>query len=656
MNKYTKKISIENFSLLEDFFDEHDLNLNSFKYDINKINETLKKYDFPQNFNFLEQQNITANVKNQQRCGCCWSHAVTSALAYRFKLKGLDLDLSPQDGLSCYLRDCDMGNYLIDPQLNLIKNGTVTEQCLPFSSGDGKITTECPKDKCPDGSDAKRYYSQNAYLTEGTVTQENYYDIVTLIIDQLIYKGPVVAGISIYQDFYDIHKKPGQCTNNTIYTYDEKSNYVGGHAVVIVGYGFLNNKFYWQIQNSWGPNVCDKGFVKIEFGQIGIENVCFGDAYLSEEGKQPYEIKLKYKKMDENCNIELSLENSIDIEKWENSLEISFESEDGKTNFNYQCGILSSNKVNKKLACYHEYFYRYIKAENDYKYKGFQSLGKDNIFNFSSSISEIKDFHYYGFDFIGAGLTNEQIIYVSNEESKIVLYFNEIDTWKKYLPPIYQNVNSTKSLSKCQRKILSSDITQNQNLIICELTKEEFDLFDYYNAGTKKDMVYDVLCGAKEGTSVYVYKLDKNKHPIFNIKSVSMEQTEKISADTILSLETIINGTISEDFKPQNFVGYSLIEYNNKNSTVLYLCNTKIPDKKTSTHNMICSFVIDKKKGELNYNNIYVLPYILPYMPTYPFEVILKDEIKVEKKITPVNSSSNIKLSLFSLFVIALLI
>ena len=71
---------------------------------------------------------------------------------------------------------------------------------------------------------------------------------------------------------------------------------------------------------------------------------------------------------------------------------------------------------------------------------------------------------------------------------------------------------------------------------------------------------------------------------------------------------------------------------------------------------MICSFVIDKKKGELNYNNIYVLPYILPYMPTYPFEVILKDEIKVEKKITPVNSSSNIKLSLFSLFVIALLI
>ena len=295
-------------------------NTDSFYYDINTINGILKTYDFPQNYNFLEKHNITPIVKDQKNCNCCWSFASTSALAYRFKLKGLDVDLSPQDGLSCYLKDCSLGNYIIDSQLNLIKNGTVTEQCLPFSSGDGKVIAECPKEKCQDGSEAKRYYSQNAYLTEGTVTQENYYDIVTLIIDQLIYKGPVVAGISIYQDFYDIHKKPGQCTNNTIYTYDGKSNYVGGHAIVIVGYGFLNNKFYWQIQNSWGPNVCDKGFVKIEFGQIGIENVCFGDAYLSEEGKQPYEIKLKYKNMDENCNIEISIENSGDIEKWENSL------------------------------------------------------------------------------------------------------------------------------------------------------------------------------------------------------------------------------------------------------------------------------------------------------------------------------------------------
>ena len=55
---------------------------------------------------------------------------------------------------------------------------------------------------------------------------------------------------------------------------------VGGHAIIVVGYGFLNGKFYWQIQNSWGPNVCDNGFIKIEFGQVNIEVVAFSEPYI----------------------------------------------------------------------------------------------------------------------------------------------------------------------------------------------------------------------------------------------------------------------------------------------------------------------------------------------------------------------------------------
>ena len=55
------------------------------KYNKSKIDEILKKYNFPQNYNFLEEHNITANVKNQARCGSCWSFSATSALAYRYK-------------------------------------------------------------------------------------------------------------------------------------------------------------------------------------------------------------------------------------------------------------------------------------------------------------------------------------------------------------------------------------------------------------------------------------------------------------------------------------------------------------------------------------------------------------------------------------------
>ena len=60
-----------------------------------------------------------------------------------------------------------------------------------------------------------------------------------------------------------------------IYKYDGHSNYTGGHAVVIVGYGYENSKYYWLIQNSWGTNFCGDGFLKVEFGEIGIEKVVF---------------------------------------------------------------------------------------------------------------------------------------------------------------------------------------------------------------------------------------------------------------------------------------------------------------------------------------------------------------------------------------------
>ena len=59
----------------------------------------------------------------------CWSFSLTSALAYRYNRLGYNLNLSPQDGVSCFRKSCE-GINLLDPQLNLVKNGTVTEGCF----------------------------------------------------------------------------------------------------------------------------------------------------------------------------------------------------------------------------------------------------------------------------------------------------------------------------------------------------------------------------------------------------------------------------------------------------------------------------------------------------------------------------------------------
>ena len=143
LNKYAKKINLEKGDVADELKKKYySKNLkDTINYDPAVIESIIEQYEFPSSYNYLEENNITAIVKDQAYCGCCWSHAATSALGYRYHKKGIEVNLSPQDALSCYLRDCDAGNYLIDAQMNLVKNGTLTEGCLPFSSADG-ITIE----------------------------------------------------------------------------------------------------------------------------------------------------------------------------------------------------------------------------------------------------------------------------------------------------------------------------------------------------------------------------------------------------------------------------------------------------------------------------------------------------------------------------------
>ena len=82
-------------------------------------------------------------------------------------------------------------------------------------------------------------------------------------MDQLVNSGPVTAQINYYKDLVELGSK-SNC-KSTIYKYDGKSELVTSHAVVIVGYGHEDSKYYWIIQNSFGEDFCDGGLAKIEF-------------------------------------------------------------------------------------------------------------------------------------------------------------------------------------------------------------------------------------------------------------------------------------------------------------------------------------------------------------------------------------------------------
>ena len=127
----------------------------------------------------------------------------------------------------------------------------------------------------------RKYYAKNSYATTFDYDPYKYYDVVTLIMDQLVNYRPVASGIECYDDFRELLEN-AQC-KDIIYKYDGESDFIGGHAVTIVGYGYSNSSYYCIIQNSWGEKFCDNGFAKVEFAEIGIENVAFSEPYIEDE-------------------------------------------------------------------------------------------------------------------------------------------------------------------------------------------------------------------------------------------------------------------------------------------------------------------------------------------------------------------------------------
>ncbi len=363
----------------------------AFNYNVTEIKKLIEKYNLPLEYDFFNETEAIANVKDQGNCGCCWSFSATSALAYRFHKKGIKVDLSPQDAVSCYKGDLE-GSSIIDPQLNLVKNGTLTEQCFPYASGDGKTLPKCPSKCINESIEFKKYHSQNAYHINN-FDQSNFNDVVLLVMDQIVTQGPIVGGMPVYSDFMELAHNKTKCQNE-IYTYDGISKIEGGHAVSIVGYGLLDNKFYWIVQNSWGKNWCDDGFFKIEINQFA--EFGFSEAYV-EKNIKPVEIDANYQSLSNSCDIQVKTDS---LNQWNNTLSINFENKKTKQILDIQIGkvrilgedtLISNFQINRPFQQLNK---------GIYEFKDYQSLGKENTFSLSSF--ENLTITFYGDDTITA--------------------------------------------------------------------------------------------------------------------------------------------------------------------------------------------------------------------------------------------------------------
>ena len=623
LQKLTDKISPEKIS--KDFNtikneivrDEGEDQHHGIEYNKTIIDQIIEKYNFPRTFNYLEENGIEPIVKNQKSCGCCWSHSATTALSYRFKKAyNIDVNLSPQDGLSCYIRDCDLGNSILDAQLNLIRNGTLTEGCFPFTSDDGQTIPKCPTE-CEDGSDFIKYKAKNAYMTRDYYSEATFYDIVALIMDQLETYGPVISAITCYEDFRDHRHDGGDC-KNYIYKYDGEAENAGGHAVTIVGYGFEGDRYYWLVQNSWGKTYCDNGFIKVEFGQIGIEQVSFAEAYLPSDQATPNVIDLSLESIHEKCL--LNINDLSQSQNWNNSFEVNFEKVDNnKEIIKFICGKVKNQDDEVSLNCLTEELKFHQMGE--YKFKNLSSLGTENNFIAESSFED-KKFSFYSWDHLYPSFVDYQYYYISEKGSKIIFYYEKYGNYKN-IPKIYSDANNNKNLKNCKQFTFFFE-----NFISCEIDSDELEYFDYLNQPSDKPILYTSYCGYKFSADTFVYRLNKSENPVFRVKSARMDNIEKITAETEIRVTVGVEGSISNFNQTQEFLIFGYIQRDIK-SEVIFYCNATRPESVGKDHVIICTPNI--REGEFGFIRAYFYPYVIPIENYFPYEIIINKEIKVLK-------------------------
>ncbi|KHK02695.1 C1 family peptidase [Desulfovibrio sp. TomC] len=216
----------------------------------------------PANYSWrdVNGKNFVTPVRNQQTCGSCFVFAPVAALESRllrtYNRPGTDINLSEQIPLSCSgAGNCANGGYASTASTYLKTTGTARETCYPYTNTDGTCGTACANwqiapYKTTNWSYANTTFPATAALLKTAVST----------------KGPVVARMVVYSDFYNY--------TGGVYTKVSGQN-MGGHFVLVVGWDDRTSAFL--VKNSWGTSWGESGYFWIAYSELASVDVRFGE-------------------------------------------------------------------------------------------------------------------------------------------------------------------------------------------------------------------------------------------------------------------------------------------------------------------------------------------------------------------------------------------
>jgi hypothetical protein len=243
-----------------------------------------------------ERVDIEDGRRNQGNCGCCWAMAFVSALGDRYAKKhkiktpypsamwmiscgGTQIGSKGQNGSFAANRQCSCGGSIYGAGIWLEEGNSIgKESCWPYTtvskdpaSDKSYIAPICPNQQnvnaddccfdCCGNPDAKIKFTVEKNSTKPIIVSN---DGKTPNPDQTILaikldiqtNGPVATTFMVPDDFENWWNSDNHIKNNDIYT-PTSNKYLGGHAVVLTGWGIENGYNYWEVRNSWGkPAFC----------------------------------------------------------------------------------------------------------------------------------------------------------------------------------------------------------------------------------------------------------------------------------------------------------------------------------------------------------------------------------------------------------------
>lgn len=270
----------------------------------------------PAYFNWPEKNDQVTPPPNQGKCGSCWAVAVASAIGDNYVTRSLvpkNPNISPTYLLSCYPQSlkCGGGNPALCLQW-IAKNGiAATADSFDYSWCSGNpmcsgvvsaakstpipVTYDTLNQLIPgcSGTSPLKFYVSSLTMPQLTPQQADdpvkLATAITSVKTFLYTKGPAVTGFNVLENFTGGNYLCGGSNPDNIYlenvdyksgTYtDVPFQYLGGHAVVVVGWGSGKVKEsllkkggstqtmvdvpYWIARNSWDVHWGMGGYFRI---------------------------------------------------------------------------------------------------------------------------------------------------------------------------------------------------------------------------------------------------------------------------------------------------------------------------------------------------------------------------------------------------------